>query len=113
MRPCLPASIAVLVTLLSGCGGDSAADPAAATGGLGEAECRLIVDRYRDFAVESAKVSGNEAQMRSMIEAGMGMMVDDCVAGESFDREAYDCVAAAPAGSQASHDCIQAANERG
>ena len=51
--------------------------------------------------------------MREFVDAGMEAIAEECMAGGMFDREAYDCAAAAAPGSAESHACITAAHERG
>jgi hypothetical protein len=108
LLPCLS------VLLLAACGADpdATAGDAGAAGGLVEAECRVLAERHRDYSISVAP-PGQEETMRQFVESGMGAIVDDCTAGEMFDREAYDCVMKAPAGSPESHACITAAHQRG
>ena len=104
--------VASLVLLLAGCGGD--ADPAAAagSGALTEAECTLLYERALDQAVSAAPDAAMKDQMRAFFEAGKPMTIASCEEGELYDREAYDCVTKAAAGSAASHACIEAATTR-
>lgn len=107
------AYLAALVVALAGCGGESTdATSVAATGALTEAECTLLAERHRDYATSVAP-AGQEDAMRAFADAGFPVMVADCTAGEMFDRQAYDCVAKAPAGSAESHACITSAHGRG
>ena len=58
-------------------------------------------------------VSGEEATLAAFVEAGHGPMIEECMAGTIFDREAYECASAAAAGSEASHECIRDSHVRG
>lgn len=99
----------VAVTLLSACGADSGGeDTASATGGLGQAECELLATRYQEYATSVAP-EGKSAEMAGFAAAAKGPLVEECLAGEMFDAEAYRCVADAAAGSPASHACIEQA----
>ncbi len=102
---CLP------ILLLAACGADPAPD-ATAAGALGEAECRVLAERHRDYAISVAP-PGQEAAMREFVDAGMKTITEECTTGGMFDREAYDCVAATAPGSAESHACITDAHARG
>lgn len=102
---------AALVLSLAACGGESA-DAVAAGGALTEAECTLLFDRALDQAVHDAPAAEQKEQLRSFMTAGKGMTIASCQEGEIYDREAYDCVTRAAAGSTDSHACIVAANSR-
>lgn len=101
-----------LLVLLAGCGGE-APDAAAGSGAaLTEAECTLLFERALDQAVSASPDPTQKDQMRAFFEAGRSMTIASCREGELYDREAYDCVTKATAGTAASHACIEAANSR-
>jgi hypothetical protein len=100
----------LLALTLAACGGEP--DGAATAGALTRDECTLLADRHRDMALAGTP-PGQEDTMRTFVEAAHQPMIDECVAGNLFDREAHACVVAAAAGSAESHACIQAAHDRG
>jgi len=110
MKP-IAAVVPLLALFLAACGSDAGPE-AVAAGGLTKAECTLLVDRHRDYALSVAPPEAG-GMVKSMMDAGHDSMVDDCVAGEMFDRAGYECLADAAEGSDASHACIVATLERG
>jgi len=106
-----PVLLAVSVLLLAACSAGDDAAPAAAAPTLGEAECRLLAERHRDFAISVAP-QGQEEAMRELADASVQPATEACLAGEMFDARAYECVSATTAGSAASHACMGQAAQR-
>jgi hypothetical protein len=86
MKTLLPFA-ACAVLLLSGC--DSAA-----SGPLSDSECREMAQREIDLAM-SAMPDPDRAGVREMMEQANASSPQRCLAGESWQREDYQCAQAA------------------